>query len=230
MALNAGKVVALKNLQQQTYELLVSRILGLERGYEPGSRLDIPALAAELGVSPTPIKESLRLLQAHGLIEMSPRRGTYVAALSREQFDDYIDVLRELEFAALRLAGASLPADGIEKLNRQVDIARAAIDAGREVEAYQANQAFHEVLVELSGNRELVNLYSSPRGYLLTVAYRSRDPELERQLLAQHVEIADALAGGRHDEARERIITHWEDCRVLGHAAIDEFERRTATG
>src|SRR5437868_5982677 len=135
MASNVGKVVALKNLQQQTYELLVSRILGLEPGYEPGSRLDISALAAEFGVSPTPIKESLRLLQAHGLIEMSPRRGTYVAALSRKQFDDYINVLRELEFAALRLAGTPLPAQGVERLRHLIEIAREAIDQGREVDA-----------------------------------------------------------------------------------------------
>jgi len=229
MTSGTGQVIALKNLQQQTYDLLVSRILEIEPGYEPGSRLDIQALAAELGVSPTPIKESLRLLQAHGLIEMSPRRGTYVAMLSRKQFDDYVDVLRELEFAALRLAGATIPAEGIARLRQQIDVARAGIDAGREVEAYRANQAFHEVLVELSGNRELAALYSSPRGYLLAVAYRSRDPEIERVLLEEHVAIADTLAAGELDAVRALIATHWEHSRALGHAAMDEFERRAAS-
>jgi DNA-binding GntR family transcriptional regulator len=225
-----GQVVALRNLQQQTYELLVGRILGLQPGFEPGSRLDLPALAAELGVSATPIKDSLRLLQAHGLIEMSQRKGTYVASLSRKQFDDYIDVLRELEFAALRLAGTPLPPQGIDALFRQIGVARAAIEAGHEVDAYRTNQAFHEVLVELSGNDELAALYRSPRAYLLTAAYRTRDPETERVLLSQHAAIAEALAQGHRDVALDRITHHWEDCRVLGHAAIDAFELRAATG
>ena len=230
MASQVGNVVALKNLQQQTYDLLVNRILGLRPGFEPGSRLDIPALAAELGVSPTPIKESLRLLQAHGLIEMSPRRGTYVASLTRQQFDEYIDVLRELEFAALRLAGRPLPPHGIRELRDAVACARAALERGHDVEAHRTYKTFHEALVGLSGNRELVNLYSSPRAYLLTVAYRSRDPRVERELLEQHEEIAEALAHDAREEAHARIARHWEACRALGHAAIVEFARRASSG
>ena len=67
-------------LSDHMYELLRERILG--GAYKPGQRLDVGAIAQQLGVSQTPLKEALAALAREGLVEIKARSGTYVAQLA----------------------------------------------------------------------------------------------------------------------------------------------------
>jgi DNA-binding GntR family transcriptional regulator len=216
----------LRNLQQQAYEMLLERILRAEPGYEPGSRLNVPSLAAELGVSLTPIKDSLRMLQAYSLVEMAPRRGTFIASLSPAEFDQHIDVLRELEFAALRLANGRVAPEKVVALRTDVERVRQSLDVQDVLRVVRGNQGFHESLVALADNDQLLKLYCSPRGYLLSTVYGPRDRSEELHLIAEHEAIVDALEHGDLNLAREHIANHWEHTRRVGHAALEALNER----
>jgi DNA-binding GntR family transcriptional regulator len=220
------RLTPLRNLQQQAYEMLLERILRADPGYEPGSRLNVPALAAQLGVSLTPIKDSLRLLQAHNLIEMAPRRGTFIAALSSTEFDQHVDVLRELEFAALRLAPDPLSPDRLLALRQDVERARQSLDLKDVVRVVRDNQGFHESLVALADNDQLLKLYCSPRGYLLSTLYGPHDRTEQLELIAEHEQILEALERGDLDTTRDEIASHWEHTRRVGHTALEALQRR----
>ncbi|MBN8638206.1 MAG: GntR family transcriptional regulator, partial [Anaerolineae bacterium] len=68
--------VAVPNLNDVVYHLLRERIL--TRGFVPGERLDLDDLATRLQISRTPLKDALNRLTVEGLIEIQPRRGTFV--------------------------------------------------------------------------------------------------------------------------------------------------------
>jgi DNA-binding GntR family transcriptional regulator len=218
--------IPLRNLQQQAYEMLLERILRAEPGYEPGSRLNVPSLAAELGVSLTPVKDSLRMLQAYSLVEMAPRRGTFIASLSAAEFDQHIDVLRELEFAALRLSNGHVSPEKLGALRKDVERARQSLEVQDVLRVVRGNQSFHESLVGLADNDQLLKLYCSPRGYLLSTVYGPRDRDEELHLIAEHEAIVDALEHGAMDSARQRIASHWEHTRRVGHAALEALQER----
>lgn len=214
---------ALKNFKQQAYDILLQRILGCEPGYEPGARLDVPAIAEELGISVTPIKESLLLLQGEGLIRINDRSGTFIASLDHEDLDDLIDLLRELELAALRLARKRTIKPDLEMLRLSVVDAESGIDHGLLGESVSANLGFHGALVALSGNRRLIDLYGSPRAFLVITVYRNNDPGVRHQLLSQHREILDALQGGDWERAADLAALHWEETRRNAHLALDRI-------
>ena len=74
----------------------------------PGSKLDEQDLAYRFAVSRTPVREALRQLASSGLIELRPRRGAYVSALTAPQVEDFFVAMSEMEAVCARLAAMSM--------------------------------------------------------------------------------------------------------------------------
>ena len=92
----------LSPLNERVYQLLLRRILSGEAA--PGGRLDAEELSQTLGVSRTPVKDALTRLCAEGLVEITPRRGTRVTALTRRDIQELHDVRRMIELYAAHSA------------------------------------------------------------------------------------------------------------------------------
>jgi DNA-binding GntR family transcriptional regulator len=95
----------------------------LDGTFDLGSRLDQQVLAERLGVSIIPVRESLRQLEAEGLVEILPRRGAFVAKLSLPQITEINRIRERLEELALRLAAPHIEASQLQKamdLNRRM--------------------------------------------------------------------------------------------------------------
>src|SRR3954454_10967227 len=87
-----------QRLTDAVYALLRERIL---RGaHRPGERLHVDRLAQALGVSQTPLKAALAALAVEGLIQVQPRRGTFVAPLSERDISESLSIRRALEILA----------------------------------------------------------------------------------------------------------------------------------
>jgi DNA-binding GntR family transcriptional regulator len=138
-------------LRDEVYEALRERIVRGE--LRSGQRLRVRALAAELGVSRTPVREALRRLEDEGLIEASASRWTRVAPVDLEQAGRVYAVLTALE----RLAVFSGPfeASEIALLRRANERLASAISAEDAHEAYLADRAFHDAIIRHAGNDEL---------------------------------------------------------------------------
>ena len=74
------------------FDILRTNILA--RGFRPGDRLDVRALADQLGVSATPVKDAVTRLAAEGLIEIRPRSGTFVAELAPDAVAETFEIRR----------------------------------------------------------------------------------------------------------------------------------------
>jgi DNA-binding GntR family transcriptional regulator len=174
---------------------------------EPGRRLRLNELTAELGMSPTPIREALRLLQADGLVTYRPHQGIVVAELSEPQTAEVIRLRCLLEGSAVELAVALLTPARLRELERLHQRFLAAIATGRGREIVTVNEAWHHALYEASGSplliefiRRLWDVYPWRTMWVL--------PGRAEQSAREHEEIMEALRAGDGAAAAERLRAH----------------------
>jgi DNA-binding GntR family transcriptional regulator len=179
-------------LYEQVAEHLRTRIYAHDLA--PGAWIDEQSLADEFGISRTPMREALKVLAAEGLVILKPRRGCYVAQMSEGDLDEIFPVLALLEGrvaqeVASRLAIADFAR--LEAIHADLERHGAANDADR---FFEANQAFHNTLQELAGNRWLSQLIDDTRKFLkLTRRDSLRLDGRIHQSLLEHREIMAAL-------------------------------------
>src|SRR5579863_8001357 len=148
----------------QIRELIVSGRLVL------GEQLSESALAEQLGVSRTPVREAFLRLETERLVEVRPQRGTFVFQYGVAELRDICELREVLETGALRIALSRNRREAIERLEQETDAAEAAgvIDPGR----YQAfDNAFHDALVKASANKELIEAYERISGRVRAIRY-----------------------------------------------------------
>jgi DNA-binding GntR family transcriptional regulator len=177
------------------FDILRTNILG--RGFRPGDRLDVRALAEQLGVSATPVKDAVTRLAAEGLVEIRPRSGTFVAELAPDAVAETFEIRRALEcLAAERVVGQLTP-DLLARFEAIIDaMERPVSNEHDRAEHEQKNLELHALLVEASGNRRLAELYRSLNAHLTIARIHSRrrpqDERLEQER-REHRAILEAL-------------------------------------
>ncbi|MCW5636269.1 MAG: GntR family transcriptional regulator [Rubrivivax sp.] len=145
----AAPRLAPRALYQEVADRLRSAIF--ERRLEPGSWIDEQRLAAEYGISRTPLREALKVLAVEGLVTMKVRRGAYVTEMSRDDVQQVYHLLGLLESdAAAQVARAATAAqrEELEQLHLQLE---------RQVKHRESffalNERFHMALLRIAGNR-----------------------------------------------------------------------------
>ncbi|HWB49954.1 MAG TPA: GntR family transcriptional regulator [Stellaceae bacterium] len=173
-------------------------------------RLDERALSADLGVSRTPIREAVTLLEQEGFVRTLPRRGIYVVRKTKREIVEIITVMAALESMAARLVVLNAPDDDIAELRRLMDAfhdgANGQKDGGERLEEYSdANIAFHQAIIRMSGCRLLAemteNLFIHMRAIRkVTIAQDNR----AARSIVDHMAIIEALER-RDAEAAARL-------------------------
>ncbi len=209
-------------LYEQVAEELRSRIYSHQ--LPPGAWVDEQAIAAEFGISRTPLREALKVLASEGLVELRPRRGCYVAQLSEQDLDEIFPVMALLEGRCASEAAVKATADDVRRLETvHVDLERhaAAGDADR---FFEANQLFHAILQELAGNRWLNQLIADTRKFIkLTRRDSLRLDGRLRQSLSEHRAVLDAIRRHDADDAGRLMHQHI----LSGRAALARLHRPT---
>jgi DNA-binding GntR family transcriptional regulator len=114
-------------------------------------RLDERRLSEGLGVSRTPIREAMTLLEQEGFVRTLPRRGIYVVRKTKREIVEMITVWAALESMAARLVALNAPDDDIAELRRLMDAFHDGTDGERLEEYSDANIAFHQAIIRMSG-------------------------------------------------------------------------------
>jgi len=176
-------------LRQQAYEQLKRWIQTGE--LPPQAFLSERQLVTRLGMSKTPIRAALGLLESQGLVAISPQQGIVVRGLSVQETNDLFEMRLALEpFAAQRLAGRSLSGVQLRPLHVNLRQQRAAAAAHDSIAATRLDITFHCLLAELLDNREL-----------LTWLERCFD-QLERSILRVNRQAPDRLRASYLDHRR----------------------------
>lgn len=144
--------------------LIVDRIYAdlqeriLSGSLRPGERLREAQVAILLNASRVPVREALRRLEHDGLVEILPRRGATVRHLTLADVEELFDVRESLEVLVARLAARHISEHGPDRLEAALAASEAAYRSGDERSIAAANAAFHEVMLEITGNTLLQSL------------------------------------------------------------------------
>jgi len=169
-------------------------------------RLDERQLSRALGVSRTPIREAMTLLEQEGFLRTVPRRGVFIVRKTKKEIIEIIEVCAALESMAARLATINASDENISALRHMFDEFHSAAPAEHLHEYSDANIAFHQAIIQLSGSqlmgRTIENLFVHVRAIRrMTISQQDR----ASLSIADHMRIIEALER-RDTELAERLV------------------------
>lgn len=169
-------------------------------------RLDERQLSKALGVSRTPIREAMTLLEQEGFLRTLPRRGVFIMRKTKKQIIEMIEMWAALESMAARLATQNASDADIAGLRRLFDEFRNSTPAEHIHEYSDANIAFHQAIIGLSGShlmgKTIENLFIHVRAIRrMTISQSDR----AARSIVDHMHIIEALEK-RDTELAERLV------------------------
>ena len=206
--------LAERALYEQVAEALRARILA--HTLAPGSWIDEQALAAQYGISRTPLREALKVLASEGLVTMKLRRGAYVTEVTERDLDEVYHLLALLESdAAVAVAQSASDAQITELLALHEELEAQVGDRDR---FFAANERFHMRLLEIADNRWRNQLVADLRKVMKLNRHNSllKQGRIEDSL-AEHRAVMAALA--RRDGAATAQAMHAHFAQGLEAAA-----------
>jgi DNA-binding GntR family transcriptional regulator len=195
-----------RSLRDQAYTLLKTAITNTDI-YDPKQelRLDERQLTHALGVSRTPVREALSILEQEGFLRTVPRRGIFIVRKSKREIIEMIQVWAALESMAARLATLHASDAAIAQLRHLFDEFQSSPPSEHIDEYSDANIAFHQAVIRLGGSRLIED---ATRNLLIHVrairkATISQSDRAARSII-DHLKIIEALEK-RDTERAERL-------------------------
>lgn len=194
----------------------------------PGERLKEVELAKELGISRTPVREALLVLQTEGLVEAIPNRGATVRAHTAEDLDDLYQLRAMLEGYAARRAATRITEEGVDRLRASCERFDALRDDDDDLRDLVAeNVSFHNTILEIAGSGRLDSMVRKvvelPLVYKSYIWYSSNQKQISGHY---HRQLVTAL-GARDAERAELIMKeHIYEARDVLVAHVRELEAR----
>jgi DNA-binding GntR family transcriptional regulator len=210
-----------ESLTDAVYEAIRDAIIN--KSIAPGSRVTEAALAEQLNVSKTPVREALLKLRQIGLVESSGRRGGRVTLPSRGSIQHAYEARRVLESAAAELVAERGSDADIGQISDAAKRCLAAAEAGDFAGFLRWDTSFHEQIADATGNPRLCELAND--SLALVMALRRRDVPSAGDSVAcarAHVGIAGALTARDPDRARQAMSDHVRQVEGYVLASLDE--------
>ena len=194
-------------LRENAYELIKRMIL---KGYlKPGERLIESQLSKKFGVSRTPIRESIRKLAAEGLVEITPKGGTKISKLTKNDIDEIYEIRDVLESLAAEKAASIITDKEIESLERSLKDSEKALLNKDIKKMAQIDTKIHNLISKSSKNNRLFQLID----VLCTNITIQRELILEtpgagKEAIVDHRKIINALKERNKKAIRKSIHEH----------------------
>ena len=161
----------------------------------PGERLMENQLAEKLGVSRTPVREALRMLELENLVELVPRKGAQVLDMSEKDITNILEVRSALEGLATSLACKKMTKEDLQQLkNMEVDFEKAVAD--NDVDHFvDIDEDFHDLIFAATENDKLINIFRNLRIqlYRYRMAQAKNNETSMSTIVAHHRSIIRAI-------------------------------------
>ncbi|KKI92733.1 GntR family transcriptional regulator [Bacillus sp. SA1-12] len=199
------------SLKQQAYEGIKNAII-LHK-IPPGSTLFERDLSESLGISRTPVREAIPLLELEGWVKSIPRKGTFVSQITAVDVEEVIQIRRALEILVIELLIPKITEREIEQLNEIYVKQRGYVeDSGQFI---STDKDFHIYLAQLSGNHRLINLMGTISDQIRWFGVSALNlPNRTEQTLKEHAWLIECLKNKEVEKAKEAVLEHIEHTRV----------------
>ena len=206
-AVESPRLLAPRALYQDVAERLRQQIFARE--LEPGAWIDEQKLAAEYGISRTPLREALKVLAVEGLVTMKVRRGAYVTEVSRDDVAQVYHLLGLLESdaaAAVAAKASDAELQSLQALHERLEKQQRQRDA-----FFATNEQFHLLLLQVAGNRWRAQIVQDLRKVMKLNRHHSlfRQGRLAESL-AEHRALMQALLARDAEGARALMRRHFD--------------------
>lgn len=200
---------------------------------KPGERLMELHLAERLGVSRTPIREAIRMLELEGLVTMIPRRGAAVAQITEKSMNDVLEVRRALDALCAELACDRITPEELEALRLAREAFETAVATRDTKEIAHADVAFHDIIVRATGNQRLIQLVNtlSEQMYRYRFEY-IKDTRQHETLVKEHRIIYQSIVGKDKETAAAAAKTHIDNQEkaIIRQIRLDREYRSSSSG
>ena len=186
--------------------------------FRSGDRLVEARLSRDLGTSRGPIREALRRLGDEGLVTTVPRRGTFVARMSRQDVEEIYTLREEIEALAVRRSIERLRPEIVGKLQALTDELGQLGDKAGSADVVRTDMAFHEAICRAAGHGRLLDLWLSMSGQLRIGMAWSRELTLLKNNVGMHRQILEAIVNADTEAAEQLLRQHIREA----HAAVQK--------
>lgn len=176
---------------------------------KPGERLMELQLASKLGVSRTPIREAIRMLEQEGLAVTIPRKGAEVAKMTEKDMEDVLEIREALDELAAKIACDRITEEQLGRLNEIKEEFEDSTRTNEVKRIAEADVGFHDVIYDATGNQKLVNMLNNLREqiYRYRVEYL-KDEKNYPVLIKEHEDIVKALSARDKEEVVKAMHVH----------------------
>ncbi|NAS12209.1 GntR family transcriptional regulator [Poritiphilus flavus] len=197
-------------LGRQAYKEVKNLIVS--RQLEPGKKIVQEKLAEQLGISRTPLRTALQMLEAESLVESIPRRGVVVREFSREEIREIYDCRIALEVMAIQLFTENAVDKDIQKLRKLFNPYTTTENISQK--KYQVTDSiFHDTLIRSCGNSFLYDLFK--KGNLLVCIDMLGLLRPPSETLQEHLDIITAIENRNAEQACKLMREHLEKTKRL---------------
>ena len=171
------------------------RAMIVEGEIAPGARIEERALCERFGVSRTPLREAIKVLEREGYVRLTPNRGAAATELTRQDLEEAFPIMGALEALAGELAARQATDERIAAILALHEEMRGRHRAGDRPAYFALNERIHLAIAEASGNATLERMQRSLDGRVRRGRYQANmSRERWDQAMAEHEAIAEALS------------------------------------
>ena len=216
------------NISDEVYAALRERILS--RQFALGERLNLSQLEEQMGVSRTPLKDALNRLALEGLVEIQPRKGTFVVNPSRKEIAESFEVRRVLEVYAVELAIQVISESQLGRMRDLINDLRRLTDIedwdGIYHEYCNLDYDLHHLILDIAGNQRLKEIWEQVNVHVEMARTRYGKLERERKLTqTEHEKILQAFETRDLPTLQQTISYHIDRAR---QSVLQDLRHREA--
>ncbi len=227
--LKSRKLISVQeHLRDQVANALRAALIAGE--LQPGVIYSAPTLAAEYGVSATPVREAMLDLAREGLVEAVRNKGFRVTELSERDLDEYTEIRALIEIPTIGRVTRTASREQLEALRPVAEEIVTAAQGGDLIAYLESDRRFHLELLALAGNARLVETVADLRKR--SRLYGLTDLSEEGSLVSsarEHTALLDIMIAGDAEAAEEHMRGHLAHVRTLWAARKREAERAAPT-
>ena len=214
------------SLSRLAYDAILKSILSNDM--LPDEIYNEMALAKDLGISRTPVREALLELSGQGLVTFLPRKGIVVKRLTENDVDEIFEIRRAIDAAAVEKLASVDPPPDTRLLQKSLKEQNEAFKKNDYWRYLRADRDFHVTLVRLTGNQRLVAIAENLRNMVHLMGIQALElPDRTKEVLDEHTRILDAIVQRKPQQAREAIVDHLIKSE---RAVLDTFHNSESTG
>jgi len=209
------KFAALKqpeSLAKMAYEAIRKSILSGQ--WKIGELYNEKAIAADLGISRTPVREALLELASQDLIIFLPRRGLMVNRFTRHDVDEIFELRKAIELAAVEKITVADPPFDLFEIEEALLSQRKAVKQKDYFAFMEADRLFHTSFSELTSNRRLIAILDNIRDMIHVMGAKALALEGRAvEVIKEHQTIFEAVKKGNIEEARRAMAYHLDQSK-----------------